>query len=125
MKDGLKEINDLSGVWGSFIADNRGEIMFSVTPPDLKEPLLEDISSQILELLVSSVEHLKELSEIVFHYAQKKLFVVDLEDAILAVVCTPSVDISLLRMSVNVVRTGWDDDPKVQTLLKKNSLERL
>lgn len=114
----------MNGVWGSFIANNQGEIMFSLTPPDLKEPLLEDISSHILDLMVSTSEHLKELSEIVFHYAQKKLFIVDLEDAILAVVCTPSVDISLLRMSVNVVRTGWDDDPEVQELLKKNSLER-
>jgi hypothetical protein len=60
----------------------------------------------------------------VFYYSQKKLFVLDLGKAILAVVCTPSVDLSLLRMTANVVRTEWDDDPKVQTFLDKNNLDR-
>ena len=124
MKDGLSEINDLSGVWGSFVSNNRGEVMLSRTPPDLEKPVLEDISRQILELVVSSGEQLKELSEIVFHYAQKKLFIVDLEKAFLTVVCTPSVDLSLLRMTINVVRTNWDDDTKVQTLLNNNYMER-
>jgi hypothetical protein len=86
--------------------------------------VLENISSQVIEVLASSADHIERLSEVVFHYAQKKLFVVDLEKAILAVVCTPSVDVSLLRMTINVVRTNWEDDTKVQTSLKKNYLER-
>jgi predicted regulator of Ras-like GTPase activity (Roadblock/LC7/MglB family) len=125
MKNGLREINELNGVWGSFIANNRGEVLFSAAPPDLKEPILENISRHLLELIGFSGDQLKEHSETVFHYSKKKLFVVDLENAILAVVCTPSVDISLLRMTVNVVRAGWDENPKVQTLLKKNYVERL
>lgn len=125
MKNGLREINELTGVWGSFIANNRGDVLFSAAPPDLKEPVLENISRHLLELFIFSGDQLKELSETVFHYTQKKLFVVDLENAILVVVCTPSVDISLLRMTVNVVRAGWDDDPKVQTTLQKNFVERL
>ncbi len=125
MKNGLREINELNGVWGSFIANNRGEVLFSAAPPDLNEPVLENISRHLLELIVFSGDQLKEHSETVFHYSKKKLFVVDLENAILVVICTPSVDLSLLRMTINVVRAGWDDDPKVQTLLKKNYVERL
>jgi predicted regulator of Ras-like GTPase activity (Roadblock/LC7/MglB family) len=125
MKDGLKEINELIGVWGSFIANNRGDVFLSLTPPGLKKPVLENISRQAIELLVSSGDRIQDLSEIVFHYSQKKLFIVDLEKAILAVVCTPSVDISLLRMTVNVVKTSWDSDEKVQSLLQKNYLERV
>jgi predicted regulator of Ras-like GTPase activity (Roadblock/LC7/MglB family) len=124
MRDGLREINDLEGVWGSFLANNRGEIILSATPPDLKKPVLENVSNQVLEVLASSADQVKGLSEVVFHYAQKKLFVVDLESAILGVVCTPSVDVSLLRMTVNVVRTNWEDDAKVQATLRKNYLER-
>ena len=125
MKDGLKEINQLNGVWGSFIANNRGEVLLSLTPPQLKAQVLEAVSSQVIELIVSSGDQLKELSEMVFHFSQKKFLVIDLEKAILAVVCTPSVDLSLLRMTVNVVCTGWDEDPKVQTYLEKNNLERV
>ena len=125
MKDGLREINDLSGVWGSFVSNNLGELILSRTPPDLDKSALDNISRQIVELVVSSGDQFKDFSEIVFHYAQKKLFVVDLEKAILTVVCTPSVDISLLRMTINVVRTNWDDDTKVQNLLQKNYMERV
>ena len=125
MKAGLKEINELEGVWGSFISNNRGEIVFNVTPPGLKKAVLENISRQVLELMVSSDNQIKELKEMVFHYSQRKLFVLDLEKAILGVVCTPSVDISLLRMTANVVITEWEGDKKVQGLLKENYLERV
>ena len=125
MNDGLREINELSGVWGSFVSNNRGEVILNRTPPDLDKSVLGNISRQILELVVSSADQFKDLSEIVFHFAEKKLFVVDLNKAILIVVCTPSVDISLLRMTINVVRTTWDDDAKVQTLLHKNYMERV
>jgi len=125
MKAGLKEINELEGVWGSFISNNWGEIVFNVTPPGLNKAVLENISRQVLELMVSSDNQIKELKEMVFHYSQRKLFVLDLEKAILGVVCTPSVDISLLRMTANVVITEWEGDKKVQGLLKENYLERV
>ena len=125
MNAGLKEINELVGVWGSFIINNRGEVILSVAPPGLKKPALETISQKVLGLFVSTNDQIKELSEIVFHYSLKKLFIVDLEQAFLAVICTPSVDISLLRMTVNVVRTGWDSDEKVQAFLLNNYLERV
>ena len=125
MKAGLREISELNGVWGCFVSDNRGDLIMNLTPPDLKKPILENISRQILELMVAAGDHIKELSEIVFHYSQKKLFVIDLEKAILVVVCTPSVDISLLRMTINVTRSAWEDDPKVQSQLQKQYQERL
>ena len=125
MKDGLKEINELSGVWGSFISNNRGEVLLNVSPPTLNKAVLENISRQALDLFVSAGDQIKDLRELVFHYSQKKLFVLDLEKAILGVVCTPSVDISLLRMTANVVITGWEADNKVQTILQKNYLERI
>jgi predicted regulator of Ras-like GTPase activity (Roadblock/LC7/MglB family) len=125
MKDGLKEINQLAGVWGSFVSNNQGEVILGITPPGLKKPELENIAQQALKLLVSSGGKITKVSEMVFHYSQKKLFIVDLEQAILAVICTPSVDIPLLRMTVNVVRTGWEGDEEVQLLLQKNYLERV
>jgi predicted regulator of Ras-like GTPase activity (Roadblock/LC7/MglB family) len=121
---GLKEINSLVGVWGSFIVNNRGEVLHGLTPPQLKNKMLETIGSLAVDLLVSSNGQLNAVSEMVFDFSQRRLFILDLEKAILVVVGTPSVDLSLLRMTANVVRTEWDDDPKVQTFLAKNNLAR-
>lgn len=99
--------------------------MLNVSPPTLNKAVLENISRQVLDLLISSGDQIKDLGEMVFHYSQKKLFVLDLEKAILGVVCTPSVDISLLRMTANVVITGWENDQKVQAVLQDNYLERI
>jgi hypothetical protein len=62
---------------------------------------------------------------VVLHFAQRKLFVLDLEKVILVVICTPSVDISLLRMTANVVVTNWKTNPKIKKQLKKRFVERL
>ncbi len=124
MRDGLKEINELNGVWGSFVADNQGGIILNAAPPSLEADALETISRHVLEVLAASADRIQGLSEAVFHYSDKRLFVVDLEKAILAVICTPSVDISLLRMTVNVVRTQWEDDAKIQQALMDNFLAR-
>jgi predicted regulator of Ras-like GTPase activity (Roadblock/LC7/MglB family) len=125
MKAGLKEINELEGVWGSFLANNRGDVILNVTPPVLNKVVLENISRQVIDLFVSAGGQFKDLNEMVFHFDQKKLFVLDLEKAILGVVCTPSVDISLLRMTANVVITDWEGNKKVQSQLQDNYLERV
>ena len=125
MIDGLREINELTGVWGSLICNNMGEVIENVTPPGLNKSALENITHHIVELVSTAGDQMENLSESVLYYSQKKLFVVDLEKAVLVVISTPSVDISLLRMIVNGVRVRWDGDAKVQKLLQKNFTERL
>ena len=125
MIDGLREINELTGVWGSLICNNMGEVIENVTPPGLNKSALENITHHIVELVSTAGDQMENLSESVLYYSQKKLFVVDLEKAVLVVISTPSVDISLLRMIVNGVRMRWDGDAKVQKLLQKNFTERL
>ena len=65
------------------------------------------------------------ISEAVLHYSERIIFVLDLEKAFLIVICTPSVDISLLRMTVNVVLSRWEDDPKVQKEFQSNFVDRV
>ncbi len=125
MKDGLREINELTGVWGSLICNNQGEVIMNATPPGLNKSALENITQHIIELVSTAGDQIENLSETVLYYSQKKLFIVDLEKAVLVVICTSSVDISLLRMIVNGIRMQWDGDVKVQKLLQKNFTERL
>lgn len=124
MKTGLQEINELVGIWGSLIINNQGEIILNMSPPGLTVTL-ENITNHVVDLLTSAEKSLPGVSEVVLHYAQRKLFVLDLEQVILVVICTPSVDISLLRMTANVVVTNWQTDPKIQKQLKRKFVERL
>ena len=125
MKSGLMEINAVIGVWGSLIINNQADIVVNTCPPDLNGAALSNINSHVVDLLTSAGESLSGLTEAVVHYSQKKIFVLDLEQLILVVICTPSVDISLLRMTANVVLTNWQADPKIQKQFKSNFVERL
>jgi predicted regulator of Ras-like GTPase activity (Roadblock/LC7/MglB family) len=125
MKSGLKEINETMGVWGSLLCDNQGRIIEDITPPALNKTRMENISRHILETFTTIGEELTGMTEVVLHYKQRKLYAVDIQQALLIVVCTPSVDIPLLRMSVNVVLAGWQNDPKVKKKLEKAFIERV
>ena len=125
MKDGLNEINELIGTWGSLICNNQGEIIQSLTPAGLNKSSLENISRNVISMFTTAGDSMQGISEVVIHYSQKKLFVVDLEKAFLVVICTPSIDISLLRMVVNVVLTRWEGDSRVKKELEKRFVERM
>ena len=125
MKEGLQEINDLIGSWGSLVINNQGEIIASATPPGLNKADLENISDHVVELFMSAEATVNGLAEVVLHFERKILFIHDLGQAILVVVCIPRADISLLRMTANVVVTTWQNDPNVQKVLKDNFVERV
>ncbi len=125
MKAGLGEINLIPGVWGSLLCTNQGELIENLTPPGLNKSTLENISRHMVELLSGTVDSIPGLGEVVLHYQDRKVFAVDLERAVLIVVCTPSVDISLLRLNINVVLTRWEDDPGVQKRLRERFVERI
>ena len=125
MNNGLREINELIGAWGGLICNNQGEIILSAVPPGMNKTSLEKISHQAVEMMSAAGQAVQGLSEAVLHYSEKKIFIVDLEKAILLVICTPSIDISLLRMTVNVVRANWEGDAKVQKQFQESFVERI
>ena len=125
MKDGLIEINELIGVWGSLICNNQGEIIQGNTPPGLNKPAHENINRNLIGMFTSASEPMDGISEVVLHYSEKILYVLDLKQAFLVVICTPSIDISLLRMTVNVVLSQWEDDPKIQKMMQNKFVERI
>ena len=124
MKQGLREINELVGTWGSLIINNQGNIIDIVIPPGLNKAALANITNHIVDLLLSAGEKVPGLTEALYHFTDRKIFILDLEQVILVVICTPSIDISLLRMTVNVVVTNWKTDPKVQQQFQDLYVER-
>ena len=125
MKEGLREINELVGTWGSLICNNQGEIIQGNTPPGLNKSALENINRNVISMFTSAGESIQEISEAVLHYSERKLFMLYLKKAFLIVICTPSVDISLLRMTVNVILSRWEGDPKVQKEFQNNFVDRI
>ena len=125
MKNGLKEINETQGVWGSLICDNQGALIEDLAPPGLNKATLENVSRHVLDMIGTRGEDLAGLNEVVLHYMQRKVFAVDIQQALLIVICTPSVDIPLLRMSINVVIARWQGDPKTQKQFEKVFVERV
>jgi len=125
MKEGLREINELVGTWGSLICNNQGEIIQGNTPPGLNKSALENINRNVISMFTSAGESIQEISEAVLYYSERDLFILDLKKAFLIVICTPSIDISLLRMTVNVILSRWEGDPKVQKEFKNNFVDRI
>jgi len=125
MNQGLTEINQLAGVWGSFICSNQAKIIASALPPEFNKSSLGNIARHAVEVISTGGETIQELQEIVIHFQRRRLFILDLQQAILVVFCTPGVDISLLRMTINILITSWESDVEVQKQLKQNFEERL
>jgi predicted regulator of Ras-like GTPase activity (Roadblock/LC7/MglB family) len=125
MIQGLREINELTGVWGSLLSNNQAKVIASAPPTDFNLSALENIARHCVDLMSPGNEFFQDLREVVVHFQQRKLFILDLEQAILIVLCTPSIDISLLRMTINVMITRWEADLKIQKQLKDNFVERI
>jgi predicted regulator of Ras-like GTPase activity (Roadblock/LC7/MglB family) len=125
MKQGLDEINDLVGVWGSLVCSNSGEMIAQLIPPGINKPTIRNTTQHIIDLLVSADKAQEGLNEIVLHFSDKKIFILDLNVAILVIICTPSVDISLLRLTANIVINNWENDQKIQKQLNDHFVERV
>jgi predicted regulator of Ras-like GTPase activity (Roadblock/LC7/MglB family) len=125
MKKSLIEINELSGVSGSLLCNNQAAIISSDPPADINKAALENIIRHCVEFLSTSSLSVQGLMEIVIHFQQRKVFILDLEQAILVVLCKPSIDISLLRMTINLITSRWQTDSKIQKQLNDIFIERL
>ena len=125
MIQGLKEINELTGVWGSLLCNNQAKVIASAPPADFNLSALENIARHCVDLTSPGIESFQDLQEVVVHFQQRKLFILDLEGAIIIVLCAPDIDISLLRMTINVMITRWETDSEIQQQLKTNFVERI
>ena len=125
MNNGLQEINELEGVWGNLVCNNNGDVIASAPPSGLNKSNLENVSRHCVEMLSAGTELITELGEMVIYFEQRRLFVLDMKKAVMIIFCTPSIDISLLRMTINVATSSWKEDKKIQQILADNFVERL
>ncbi len=123
MKEKLKEINSIKGVWGYFVCDNTGKILEREMPVVFMKHLAlmgKEVTQVVglLESLKRSPENLDLLFE------DGRVMIRDLRNCTLVIFCDPNVDIPMLRLKINVVISEITGDSKIQELLQKGEWRR-
>jgi len=102
MENLLKEINELSGVWGSFICDGHG-VVLSAAMPKTQRKDVENIGREVVQV-VALLNMLGEETDVLdFLYSDGRILVNGLADLSLVVACEPNVDMSMVRLKSNVM----------------------
>lgn len=124
MQQGLSELKDVPDVYGCFLAGNSGQVLEVDPPLEITRGELEAISLHVIQVLLGLATWGDSVREVDFIYHESRLVVRDLERAALVMICRPEVDISLLRLTLNVVTNRWAEDPAVQEKLDESGEER-
>jgi predicted regulator of Ras-like GTPase activity (Roadblock/LC7/MglB family) len=102
MENLLKEINELSGVRGSFVCDGHG-VVLSAAMPRTQRKDVENIGREVVQV-VGLLNMLGEETDVLdFLYSDGRILVNGLADLSLVVTCEPNVDMSLVRLKSNVI----------------------
>jgi hypothetical protein len=91
------------------------------TGPDAE---LEGVGGEVTQTM-AALEMIGEAkSELDFAYLRTRVVVHDLEKVVLIVLCEPKVDVSLLRLTVNVVTTRLKGYSDMQAQLDAREVEK-
>lgn len=123
MKDKLREINSIKGVWGYFLCDNTGKILEREMPIVFMKHL-GMIGKEVTQVvgLLESLRKSPENLDLLFE--DGRVMIRSLKKFILVVFCDPNVDIPMLRLKTNVVISEVNGDSKMQEFLQKGEWRR-
>lgn len=124
MQAGLQQIKQVKNVYGCFLADNHGEVIAVDPPLELTGRELDLISLHVIQVLLGLETWGDAAEELDFIYQGSRLVVRDLGHSALIVICDSGLDISLLRMTVNVVTSRWEQDEKIRKELESHAVSR-
>lgn len=125
MQKGLQKLLELSGVETCVVIDNHGSTFHKVGSMRFSGEELDEIGALIIRALASLENNSAEIDELEFFFDHYQILARDLGQAVLYVISQPSANMSLLRMTTNVVLNRWKEAPDVKKTLKKHALSRL
>lgn len=121
MEKGLQEIKAVSGVRGCWVCDNQGAVFANEKPNGMSQDTIEKINRQSL-LALLAVERVQDASEeLDLSYKDSRMLIRDYQQFLLVIVASPEANVSLVRLSANVVASQWEQDGEIQE--KINSLD--
>jgi len=125
MQEGLQEIIELSGVETCVVVDNHGSVIHKLGSTRFNNEQLEGLGVLIVRSLASLKSSGAESDELEFFFDHNQILAWDLDQAVLYAICQPSINLSLLRMTTNVVLNQWKKAPDVIKTLKKHTVGRV
>lgn len=124
MEKGLEHIGAVSGVGGSFVCDNRGDVIVSSDPAVLATVTMNTIGREVGQAFAALEAASEPASRIEFVYDSWRLLAQDIGHAVFFVVCHPDADMAMVRMTADVVLAGWSKDGNAQKRLQQRAAER-
>ena len=124
MERGLDQVGAAPGVGGSFVCDNRGDVIVSSDPAVLATVTMQTIGREVGRAFVALNAASRLAQRLDFVYDSWRLLAQDMGDAVFFVVCQPDADMAMVRMTVEVVIAGWRKDPAAQKRLQRHRTER-
>jgi hypothetical protein len=123
MKEKLREINSIKGVWGYFVCDNTGKVLEREMPVVFMKHVAK-MGKEVTQVvgLLESLKRSPENLDLLFE--DGRVMVRDLRNCTLVIFCDPNVEIPMLRQKVNVVISEITGDSKIQELLQKGEWRR-
>ena len=113
----------VAGVQGGCFCDNHGAILGMLLAGTGDRQLYERIALALTQCL--AVLHTRSaIKEIELRVERKLLVARDLGNALLILVCSPDVNLSLLRMTLNVATSPIESEPKLQQSLAQAAPSR-
>ena len=123
MKEKLREMDAIEGVWGYFLCDNTGKILEKEMPIVFMKHLA--VMGKEVTQVVGLLESLSRSSEILdFLFEEGRVMVRSLKNSTLVVFCDPNVDVPMVRLKMDAVASGISGDSQMQELLQKGEWKR-
>ena len=124
MEKQLEQIGALPAVGGSFVCDNKGDVVVSSDPAVLATVTMTTIGREVARALVALEAANQPAERMEFVYDRWRLLAQDMGDAVFFVVCQPEADMAMVRMTADVVIAGWRKDSNAQKRLQRHRAER-
>ncbi len=124
MEKELEQISTVPGVGGSFLCDNRGDVIVSSDPAVLATVTMNTIGREVGRAFVALETAGQKAPRLEFAYNSWRLLARDIGDAVLFVVCQPDTDMAMVRMSADVAIGSWQTSAAAQKRLQRHRAER-
>lgn len=124
MEAQLQDICTVPGVATAFVCDNGGKAVARSEPVVLATVMMDDMGAAIAQAFGAIDASYRVAERVEFVYNTWRLFARDLKPGIVCVVCRPNADMSLVRMTVDMVAIAWRDDPQVSRRLQQRQVSR-
>lgn len=124
MEKELAQLAQVPFVGGAFVCSHAGDVIVSSTPAVLATVTMNAIGREMASAFTALEASGRPATRLEVTYDTWRLLVNDMGDVLMCVVCHPGVDAAVVRMTIDVVASGWRKDGKVQKRLAPHRTAR-